>query len=265
MVMLCIIFTSSSCKYTKGEEVNISTDETYVENSKEYFDDEVEEIYKEGKYPSEYIKSLGETFQTKYFNGGKANTNFNITVKNARVLDNVNGLDKNDFLDFDEDVQVCLSKSGKFKTYNRKEYTVINGGLDIEVLGEEEAQSEIVLVDVEYENSSEYECEITITPALRFEKYKKFDDEFVKRVGEVVQYESVDGKYFFSDGPIYFPQSQYKNSNNQITRAKKFFVYKFKEHETLNCTLGFVIDKDLEDDMYLSFIKGQFDELVKVF
>lgn len=261
ILLLCVIIAISGCKYTKDEEINNASPDSPVSSQsyevKKYTEEEITKIHNENKYPKVYIKNINEEFNAY---------SYSVAIKDVKVVDSVNDLDKNDFLDFNEDIKVCLDDNNKFKTYDRISYTVINGGLDIKQVGKtNNAQPELVLIDFVLTNTSDKEVELTVTPGLNFMKYSDFDSEFVQEKDEHIQYESADGKYFFSDGPIYFPQSQHK-IENEITRGKKFFVYDFEPNERLECTLGFIIDKDLEDDMYLSFIgDGQFDPLVKVF
>lgn len=270
ILLLCVMMSISGCKYTKDEETNTASPDspTYSQSSeaKKYTEEEITKINNENKYPKVYIKNISEEFNSTSFNSSSPIEYYNVVIKDVNVVDNVTGLEENDFLDFDEDVKVCLDDNNKFRPYDRISYTVINGGLDIEKVDERKGvQPELVLIDFVLTNTSDKEVEATITPGLNFMKYSDFDSEFVQEKNEHIQYESTDGKYFFSDGPVYFPQSQYK-TENEITRGKKFFVYDFEPNERLECTLGFIIDKDLEDDMYLSFIgDGQFDTLVKVF
>ena len=48
---------------------------------------------------------------------------------------------------------------------------------------------------------------------------------------------------------IYFDKSNLKNVKNPTKRTMSFDNYTFKPNEKLECKIGFLIDKDLEDAM----------------
>ncbi|MGN0497450.1 MAG: hypothetical protein ACI4F6_00045 [Acutalibacteraceae bacterium] len=257
VILICMVIACSGCQYNKEE--NISNNESGLQNNdvKTYTEEEINKMFGENKYPKAYIKDTNEEVNVG---------DFRVSIKDIKVIEKVSELDEKNFLDFSEDIKNRISSDNKIKTYNRISYMPINGGLDIKTVGEtNDVQPELLLVDFVWKNTSDKNMQFTVTPALCLYKYSDIDDEFVGEVEGHIQYKSSDGKHYLSEGPVYFPQSQYKDSDNEITRAKKFFVYDFKPNEELECTLGFIIDKDLEDDVYLSFIGGQLDTLVKIF
>lgn len=263
LIVFILVFTliaCSSCQYTKDENTDNTDASSQNSDVKYYTQEELNKMYEENKYPKAYIKDIDDE---AYFNV------FNVTIKNIRVTQDVSGLEENDFLDFDEDIKARITSDNKFKTYERTNYMVINGGLDIEEAGKtRDVQQELLLIDFVWTNTEDKKVESTLTPTVEFFKFTDFDEEFVIEADGHIQYESEDRSFDMSEGPAYFPQSQYKNSDNEVTRAKKFCVYDFEPHESLECTLGFVIDKDLEDDAYLALMggkSGNLDTLVKIF
>ena len=181
------------------------------------------------------------------------------------VLSSNNDLDEKDFLDFDM-INDWVDADGKFKVYNRVSYKPINGYLDIEIVGEDKnIQPEFLLVDLVLTNTSDSKITTTITPGCDVFLFEDIDEEFIGEPDGHIQYKNADGKKYPSEGPSYFTKSQYRDSDNEITRGKKFFTYEFEPNEVLECTVGFIIDKDMEEYIYLSFLGEQFDTLVKVF
>ena len=247
-VFTLVIMLITGCQYTKTE--------SQIAVTKSYSEEEIQTMLRENKYPKEYLKSVNDTINTG---------DFTIHIKSVTTTKSITGLDENDFLDFDQDIRNRISSNNEFNTYDRSSYTPINGGLETKNLEEKiDAQPELLLIDFSWINNSKETVMYTITPGLCFCKYVSLDDEFVGEQTHI-QYRGSNGERYLHEGPIYFSQSQYKNSDNQITRVKKFFVYDFKPNEELNCTLGYIIDKDLENDVYLAFLGGQLDTLVKVF
>ncbi|MGN0005381.1 MAG: hypothetical protein ACI37Z_05365 [Candidatus Gastranaerophilaceae bacterium] len=255
--LVCIVLVCGGCRYTREE--NISNNESDLQNNdvKSYTEEEINKMVEENKYPKSYIKDTDDVINV---------SDIKVFVKDIKVTENVSELDEKDFLDFSGDIKNRISSDNKFKTYSRISYMPINGGLDIKTIGvTNDVQPELLLVDFVWKNTTDKKVQFTVTPGLCYFKYSEIDEEFVGEAEGHIQYKSSDGKHYLSEGPVYFPQSQYKDSDNEITRAKKFFVYDFRPNEELECTLGFIIDKDLEDDVYLSLIGGQLDTLVKIF
>lgn len=250
LLFVCMLFSMAGCEYTKDDNVD------NTQSVKIYTDEEKKEILSNNKYPKAFVKDASETFE---------HPNYMVSVKNIRVLDSINGLDEKDFLDFDM-INNWVDADGKFKVYNRVSYKPINGYLDIEIVGEDKnIQPEFLLVDLVLTNTSDSKVTTTITPGYDVYLFEDIDEEFIGEPDGHIQYKNADGKKYPSEGPSYFTKSQYRDSDNEVTRGKKFFTYEFEPNEVLECTVGFIIDKDMEEYIYLSFLGEQFDTLVKVF
>lgn len=188
------------------------------------------------------------------------NNNINIvtaTFKKATKYTNISKLDKKNFSNYAEDIAPYVDKKGNLKTYKRTTKKIINGGLDEKLISvNNKAQRELVIVDVELKNKSNIKVDSTLTLQLSFNRYKSLDDEFV--TDELYNYEFTDEKdnLAFGDSNIYFDKSNLKNVKNPTKRTMSFDNYTFKPNEKLECKIGFLIDKDLEDAMIISPTTG---------
>ena len=259
ILTLCALF--SGCTYSNSEtsdnKNSVSQPSTLAR--KTYTDDELVSLYKHNKFPKSYLMKIGDGnyFSFQHYDD---NNNINIvtaTFKKATKYTNISKLDKKNFSNYAEDIAPYVDKKGNLKTYKRTTKKIINGGLDEKLISvNNKAQRELVIVDVELKNKSNIKVDSTLTLQLSFNRYKSLDDEFV--TDELYNYEFTDEKdnLAFGDSNIYFDKSNLKNVKNPTKRTMSFDNYTFKPNEKLECKIGFLIDKDLEDAMIISPTTG---------
>lgn len=252
ILTLCALF--SGCTYSNSEtndnKNSVSQPTTIARKS--YTEEEFVSLYKHNKFPKSYLMKIGDGnyFSFQHYDD---NNNINIvtaTFKKATKYTNISKLDKKNFSNYAEDIAPYVDKKGNLKTYKRTTKKIINGGLDEKLISvNNKAQRELVIVDVELKNKSNIKVDSTLTLQLSFNRYKSLDDEFV--TDELYNYEFTDEKdnLAFSDSNIYFDKSNLKNVKNPTKRTMSFDNYTFKPNEKLECKIGFLIDKDLEDAM----------------
>lgn len=252
ILALCALF--SGCTYSNSEtndnKNSVSQPSTIAR--KTYTDDELLSLYKHNKFPKSYLMKIGDGnyFSFQHYDD---NNNINIvtaTFKKATKYTNISKLDKKNFSNYAEDIAPYVDKKGNLKTYKRTTKKIINGGLDEKLISvNNKAQRELVIVDVELKNKSNIKVDSTLTLQLSFNRYKSLDDEFV--TDELYNYEFTDEKdnLAFGESNIYFDKSNLKNVKNPTKRTMSFDNYTFKPNEKLECKIGFLIDKDLEDAM----------------
>lgn len=252
ILTLCALF--SGCTYSNSEtndnKNSVSQPSTIAR--KTYTDDELLSLYKHNKFPKSYLMKIGDGnyFSFQHYDD---NNNINIvtaTFKKATKYTNISKLDKKNFSNYAEDIAPYVDKKGNLKTYKRTTKKIINGGLDEKLISvNNKAQRELVIVDVELKNKSNIKVDSTLTLQLSFNRYKSLDDEFV--TDELYNYEFTDEKdnLAFGESNIYFDKSNLKNVKNPTKRTMSFDNYTFKPNEKLECKIGFLIDKDLEDAM----------------
>lgn len=259
ILTLCALF--SGCTYSNSEtndnKNSISQPTTIARKS--YTEEEFVSLYKHNKFPKSYLMKIGDGnyFSFQHYDD---NNNINIvtaTFKKATKYTNISKLDKKNFSNYAEDIAPYVDKKGNLKTYKRTTKKIINGGLDEKLISvNNKAQRELVIVDVELKNKSNIKVDSTLTLQLAFNRYKSLDDEFV--TDELYNYEFTDEKdnLAFGDSNIYFDKSNLKNVKNPAKRIMSFDNYTFKPNEKLECKIGFLIDKDLEDAMIISPTTG---------
>lgn len=259
ILTLCALF--SGCTYSNSEtndnKNSVSQPSTLAR--KTYTDDELLSLYNHNKFPKSYLMKIGDGnyFSFQHYDD---NNNINIvtaTFKKATKYTNISKLDKKNFSNYAEDIAPYVDKKGNLKTYKRTTKKIINGGLDEKLISvNNKAQRELVIVDVELKNKSNIKVDSTLTLQLAFNRYKSLDDEFV--TDELYNYEFTDEKdnLAFGDSNIYFDKSNLKNVKNPTKRTMSFDSYTFKPNEKLECKIGFLIDKDLEDAMIISPTTG---------
>lgn len=252
ILTLCALF--SGCTYSNSEtnDSKNSVSQPTTIARKSYTEEEFVSLYKHNKFPKSYLMKIGDGnyFSFQHYDD---NNNINIvtaTFKKATKYTNISKLDKKNFSNYAEDIAPYVDKKGNLKTYKRTTKKIINGGLDEKLISvNNKAQRELVIVDVELKNKSNIKVDSTLTLQLSFNRYKSLDDEFV--TDELYNYEFTDEKdnLAFGDSNIYFDKSNLKNVKNPTKRAMSFDNYTFKPNEKLECKIGFLIDKDLEDAM----------------
>lgn len=259
ILTLCVLF--SGCTYSNSEtndnKNSVSQPTTIARKS--YTEEEFVSLYKHNKFPKSYLMKIGDGnyFSFQHYDD---NNNINIvtaTFKKATKYTNISKLDKKNFSNYAEDIAPYVDKKGNLKTYKRTTKKIINGGLDEKLISvNNKAQRELVIVDVELKNKSNIKVDTTLTLQLSFNRYKSLDDEFV--TDELYNYEFTDEKdnLAFGDSNIYFDKSNLKNVKNPTKRTMSFDNYTFKPNEKLECKIGFLIDKDLEDAMIISPTTG---------
>lgn len=259
ILTLCALF--SGCTYSNSEtndnKNSVSQPTTIARKS--YTEEEFVSLYKHNKFPKSYLMKIGDGnyFSFQHYDD---NNNINIvtaTFKKATKYTNISKLDKKNFSNYAEDIAPYVDKKGNLKTYKRTTKKIINGGLDEKLISvNNKAQRELVIVDVELKNKSNIKVDSTLTLQLAFNRYKSLDDEFV--TDELYNYEFTDEKdnLAFGDSNIYFDKSNLKNVKNSTKRTMSFDNYTFKPNEKLECKIGFLIDKDLEDAMIISPTTG---------
>ena len=259
ILTLCALF--SGCTYSNSEtndnKNSVSQPTTIARKS--YTEEEFVSLYKHNKFPKSYLIKVGDGnyFSFQHYDD---NNNINIvtaTFKKATKYTNISKLDKKNFSNYAEDIAPYVDKKGNLKTYKRTTKKIINGGLDEKLISvNNKAQRELVIVDVELKNKSNIKVDSTLTLQLAFNRYKSLDDEFV--TDELYNYEFTDEKdnLAFGDSNIYFDKSNLKNVKNPTKRTMSFDSYTFKPYEKLECKIGFLIDKDLEDAMIISPTTG---------
>lgn len=259
ILTLCALF--SGCTYSNSEtndnKNSVSQPSTLAR--KTYTDDELVSLYNHNKFPKSYLMKIGDGnyFSFQHYDD---NNNINIvtaTFKKATKYTNISKLDKKNFSNYAEDIAPYVDKKGNLKTYKRTTKKIINGGLDEKLISvNNKAQRELVIVDVELKNKSNIKVDSTLTLQLTFNRYKSLDDEFV--TDELYNYQFTDEKdnLAFGDSNIYFDKSNLKNVKNPTKRTMSFYNYTFKPNEKLECKIGFLIDKDLEDAMIISPTTG---------
>lgn len=253
-VILTLSALFSGCTYSNSEvnENKNSVSQPSTLARKTYTDDELLSLYNHNKFPKSYLMKIGDGnyFSFQHYDD---NNNINIvtaTFKKATKYTNISKLDKKNFSNYAEDIAPYVDKKGNLKTYKRTTKKIINGGLDEKLISvNNKAQRELVIVDVELKNKSNIKVDSTLTLQLAFNRYKSLDDEFV--TDELYNYEFTDEKdnLAFGDSNIYFDKSNLKNVKNPTKRTMSFDNYTFKPNEKLECKIGFLIDKDLEDAM----------------
>lgn len=259
ILTLCALF--SGCTYSNSE-TNDNTNSVSQPSTlarKTYTDDELVSLYNHNKFPKSYLMKIGDGnyFSFQHYDD---NNNINIvtaTFKKATKYTNISKLDKKNFSNYAEDIAPYVDKKGNLKTYKRTTKKIINGGLDEKLISvNNKAQRELVIVDVELKNKSNIKVDSTLTLQLTFNRYKSLDDEFV--TDELYNYQFTDEKdnLAFGDSNIYFDKSNLKNVKNPTKRTMSFYNYTFKPNEKLECKIGFLIDKDLEDAMIISPTTG---------
>lgn len=254
ILTLCALF--SGCTYSNSEvnENKNSVSQPSTLARKTYTDDELLSLYNHNKFPKSYLMKIGDGnyFSFQHYDD---NNNINIvtaTFKKATKYTNISKLDKKNFSNYAEDIAPYVDKKGNLKTYKRTTKKIINGGLDEKLISvNNKAQRELVIVDVELKNKSNIKVDSTLTLQLAFNRYKSLDDEFV--TDELYNYQFTDEKdnLAFGDSNIYFDKSNLKNVKNPTKRTMSFDNYTFKPNEKLECKIGFLIDKDLEDAMII--------------
>lgn len=259
ILTLCALF--SGCTYSNSEtndnKNSVSQPTTIARKS--YTEEEFVSLYKHNKFPKSYLMKIGDGnyFSFQHYDD---NNNINIvtaTFKKATKYTNISKLDKKNFSNYAEDIAPYVDKKGNLKTYKRTTKKIINGGLDEKLISvNNKAQRELVILDVELKNKSNIKVDSTLTLQLAFNRYKSLDDEFV--TDELYNYEFTDEKdnLAFGDSNIYFDKSNLKNVKNPTKRTMSFDNYTFKPNEKLECKIGFLIDKDLEDAMIISPTTG---------
>lgn len=259
ILTLCALF--SGCTYSNSEtndnKNSVSQPTTIARKS--YTEEEFVSLYKHNKFPKSYLMKIGDGnyFSFQHYDD---NNNINIvtaTFKKATKYTNISKLDKKNFSNYAEDIAPYVDKKGNLKTYKRTTKKIINGGLDEKLISvNNKAQRELIIVDVELKNKSNIKVDSTLTLQLSFNRYKSLDDEFV--TDELYNYEFTDEKdnLAFGDSNIYFDKSNLKNVKNPTKRTMSFDSYTFKPNEKLECKIGFLIDKDLEDAMIISPTTG---------
>lgn len=259
ILTLCALF--SGCTYSNSEtndnKNSVSQPTTIARKS--YTEEEFVSFSEHNKFPKSYLMKIGDGnyFSFQHYDD---NNNINIvtaTFKKATKYTNISKLDKKNFSNYAEDIAPYVDKKGNLKTYKRTTKKIINGGLDEKLISvNNKAQRELVIVDVELKNKSNIKVDSTLTLQLSFNRYKSLDDEFV--TDELYNYEFTDEKdnLAFGDSNIYFDKSNLKNVKNPTKRTMSFDNYTFKPNEKLECKIGFLIDKDLEDAMIISPTTG---------
>lgn len=259
ILTLCALF--SGCTYSNSEtndnKNSVSQPTTIARKS--YTEEEFVSFSEHNKFPKSYLMKIGDGnyFSFQHYDD---NNNINIvtaTFKKATKYTNISKLDKKNFSNYAEDIAPYVDKKGNLKTYKRTTKKIINGGLDEKLISvNNKAQRELVIVDVELKNKSNIKVDSTLTLQLAFNRYKSLDDEFV--TDELYNYEFTDEKdnLAFGDSNIYFDKSNLKNVKNPTKRTMSFDSYTFKPNEKLECKIGFLIDKDLEDAMIISPTTG---------
>lgn len=259
ILTLCALF--SGCTYSNSEtndnKNSISQPTTIARKS--YTEEEFVSFSEHNKFPKSYLMKIGDGnyFSFQHYDD---NNNINIvtaTFKKATKYTNISKLDKKNFSNYAEDIAPYVDKKGNLKTYKRTTKKIINGGLDEKLISvNNKAQRELVIIDVELKNKSNIKVDSTLTLQLAFNRYKSLDDEFV--TDELYNYEFTDEKdnLAFGDSNIYFDKSNLKNVKNPTKRIMSFDNYTFKPNEKLECKIGFLIDKDLEDAMIISPTTG---------
>lgn len=259
ILTLCALF--SGCTYSNSEtndnKNSVSQPTTIARKS--YTEEEFVSFSDHNKFPKSYLMKIGDGnyFSFQHYDD---NNNINIvtaTFKKATKYTNISKLDKKNFSNYAEDIAPYVDKKGNLKTYKRTTKKIINGGLDEKLISvNNKAQRELVIVDVELKNKSNIKVDSTLTLQLTFNRYKSLDDEFV--TDELYNYQFTDEKdnLAFGDSNIYFDKSNLKNVKNPTKRTMSFDSYTFKPNEKLECKIGFLIDKDLEDAMIISPTTG---------
>lgn len=259
ILTLCALF--SGCTYsnseTNGNKNSVPQPTTIARKS--YTEEEFVSLYKHNKFPKSYLMKIGDGnyFSFQHYDD---NNNINIvtaTFKKATKYTNISKLDKKNFSNYAEDIAPYVDKKGNLKSYKRTTKKIINGGLDEKLISvNNKAQRELVIVDVELKNKSNIKVDSTLTLQLSFNRYKSLDDEFV--TDELYNYEFTDenDNLAFGESNIYFDKSNLKNVKNPTKRTMGFDNYTFKPNEKLECKIGFLIDKDLEDAMIISPTTG---------
>lgn len=259
ILTLCALF--SGCTYSNSEtndnKNSVSQPTTIARKS--YTEEEFVSFSDHNKFPKSYLMKIGDGnyFSFQHYDD---NNNINIvtaTFKKATKYTNISKLDKKNFSNYAEDIAPYVDKKGNLKTYKRTTKKIINGGLDEKLISvNNKAQRELVIVDVELKNKSNIKVDSTLTLQLTFNRYKSLDDEFV--TDELYNYQFTNEKdnLAFGDSNIYFDKSNLKNVKNPTKRTMSFYNYTFKPNEKLECKIGFLIDKDLEDAMIISPTTG---------
>lgn len=259
ILTLCALF--SGCTYSNSEtnDNKNSVSQPSALARKTYTDDELVSLYKHNKFPKSYLMKIGDG---NYFSYNKFDDNGNTLVITATFnkvskYKNIQNFPKENFENYSEDIAPIVDDNGNFKTYKRTTKKIINGGLDEKLISvNKNAQREFVVLDVEYKNTSDQKVSMALPLILDFHRYKNLDNEFV--TDELFNYQFTDenDNLAFRESSVYFSNSQYKNTKNNGKKLKGFSNYTFKPNETMNCQLGFIIDKDLEDAMIISPTTG---------
>lgn len=189
--------------------------------------------------PEDKIYDIGE--EVKSYDGS-----FGYTVMEAAFLDGIGGFDEKDFFDFSR-FDGWLNEDGTLKPYTRLHYDK-----NMELLGEEQTEQEILRVDMKVHcySSSVFE-EAPLDFSLQYVE-KRADGSYTWASDE---YSSVPEEHYslqIDNSAVYLNGSTHTEGEDR----KAYFFRQMEEGEEFFYTLLFVVDQDRKQDFLLQPVSG---------
>ena len=199
------------------------------------------EILRQMGVPADKIFGLGEELYTY---GGA----LGYKVTDYRFLESLEGFAQEDFFEYSR-FDGWLNEDKTLRPYKRQHY-----GKNWELLSEDEAEQEILRLDVEihcYDNQWE---ELTLDDAelaLELDYMEKTENGAYTWAEDY--YDAVPSEEYtlqMDNGPVYINVASHTEGEDR----KDFFFRDIEKGETISYTLLFVVDKDRKDDFLLSVV-----------
>lgn len=206
------------------------------------------------------IASIGETYET-YFatnmnDGGMIyETKVQITVENVEIKEDISGLEWTCFVEHlnENEIREYISEDGEILPYIRRIIETGDGILTPKetLVDEYSMQRKLVLVSLKYENVSNLDVygEILIQP-------KCLPGELREKDGKLVFVEKEEDQFMNSktwgDYVVYKDQpGSGETTNEDKGNASGYGSVALNAGETIEVTVGYLLDEDLTDELYL--------------
>ncbi len=282
VLLLLAVLVLPACQYrreiiTDGASLDeVAPTEALDDSFKWYSQSEFEEITQSHKYPKRNVLEQNKVVTVNRRVDSKGNIAYlEYKVDKVTFIDNISSLDERGFYEFDKWLSLWLDSDKSFVgTYPRGTIHHYNGGLDSDTRFDKDARVIMALVEYTVTNTSNVSVEAHIPPETVIYDFEDFDSEFYIEANDGAKYynqnESDEHRFQPWRCCVYFPQSQYKDSDNQMKKGHRFFWYELKPQESVKLTAGYLVDEDLTDKTYISFsdsytqFANQFITLVKL-
>ncbi len=219
----------------KREQEKASAEEQALKGQK------TRDALQEAGIPEDKIYNIGEELKAY-------DESLGYTVMKAEFLEGIAGFNQKDFFDFSR-FDGWLNEDGTLKPYTRLHYDE-----NMELLGEERTDQEVLRVDMKVHcyNSSIFE-EVPLDFSLQYVE-KRADGSCTWALDEYASVPEENYSLQIDNSAVYLNGSVHTEGEDR----KAYFFRQMKEGEEFFYTLLFVVDQDRKEDFLLQPVSGNY-------